>query len=149
MFNTALSTKEVTMRLVSPKMAIACALAVLIAVMGIQALYAQEAPKITRSLLMKQDMTIQGRQAVMIAVELEPGAEEGRHTHPAELYVFVREGELLLESEGQPTLTYKAGDAFYVGPGKIHNGINKGSVTTKLVAMLIAEKGKPLSSPAK
>ena len=111
--------------------------------------HAQEPPKVTRKVLLKQDMTIPDREAVMIAVELPPGSEEGRHTHSAELYVFVQEGTLLLESEGKENVTYKAGDVFYVGPGKVHNGKNIGTVTTRLTAFLVAEKSKPLSAPAK
>lgn len=115
----------------------------------IPAVYSEEPAKITRKVLLKQDMTIPDREAVMIAVELQPGSEEGRHTHPAELFVVVEEGTLLLESEGKDNIMYKAGDVFYVGPGKVHNGKNTGATTTKLTAFLVAEKGKPLSTPAK
>ena len=65
---------------------------------GIPAANAGE-PKVTKNPLMKHDMSIEGRQAVMVEVELEPGSEEGRHSHPAELYVYVREGTLTLECE--------------------------------------------------
>ena len=34
-----------------------------------------------------------------------------RHTHPAELYVYLIEGEIVLESEGQPDRVMKTGDA--------------------------------------
>jgi len=115
---------------------------------GANCVYA-EAPKVTKSPLMKHDMSLEGRLAVMVDVQIPSGAEEGRHSHPAELYVYVREGALTLESEGKETTTYKAGEVFNVGPDKVHNGMNKGDVTVKLLAVLIAEKGKPISSPAK
>lgn len=122
--------------------------AVLLLATGIYTVHA-DAPKVTKSPLMKQDMSIDGRLAVMVDVQLEPGSEEGRHSHPAELYVYVREGELTLECEGRPTTKYQAGEVFNVGPNTVHNGMNKGGVKTKLLAVLIAEKGKPLSSPAR
>lgn len=125
------------------------ALATFVGAVWIPAVHAQDPPKVTRQVLLKQDMTIPDREAVMISVVLPPGSEEGRHTHPAELYVFVQEGTLLLESEGKENVTYKAGDVFHVGPGKVHNGKNNGTVTTRLSAFLVAEKGKPLSAPAK
>ena len=53
-----------------------------------------------------------------------------------------------LETEGRPRTTYKPGDSFYVDAGKIHQGINTGSTPVKIVATLVAEKGKPLSTPA-
>jgi quercetin dioxygenase-like cupin family protein len=115
----------------------------------IPVVHAQEPAKVTRKVLLKQDMTIPDREAVMVAVELQPGSEEGRHTHPAELFVIVQEGTLLLECEGRDNVLYKAGDVFSVGPGKVHNGKNTGTITTKLTAFFVAEKGKPLSAPAK
>ena len=137
------------MKLACSKMFAVIALVIFVGAVWIPAVYAQEPPKVTRQVLLKQDMTIPDREAVMIAVELPPGSQEGRHTHPAELYVVVQEGTLFLESEGKDNETYKAGDVFYVGPGKVHNGKNNGTVTTRLAAFLVAEKGKPLSAPAK
>lgn len=116
---------------------------------GMQALNAQQAPSVKRNIVLKQDMEIPGREAVMAWVELPAGAAEGRHTHPAEVYVFVQEGTISLENEGKPTATLKAGDVFYIAPGKIHQAINNGNVTAKLSAVFVAEKGKPLTTPAK
>ena len=38
------------------------------------------------------------------------------------------------------------GESFYVEPGKIHEGINKGNAPVKAIASFIVEKGKPLTS---
>jgi quercetin dioxygenase-like cupin family protein len=120
-----------------------------VAVAGIGMLSAQPAPSVKRSVLLKQDMAIPGREAVMAVVELPPGAAEGRHTHPAEVYAFVQEGTISLEVEGKPTVTLKAGDIFTIAPGQIHQAINNGSTTARLSAVFIAEKGKPLTTPVK
>ncbi len=85
----------------------------------------------------------------MALVELPVGAQEGKHTHPAEVFAFVLEGTISLENEGIPTATLKAGEVFHVLPGKVHNAINAGTVTAKLAAVFVAEKGKPLTTPAK
>lgn len=135
-------------RILSRKILV-CVFAAILSMIWIQAAYAEEPPKVSRKVLLKQDMTMSEKEAVILAVEIQPGAEEGRHTHPAELYAVVQEGALLLEVEGKDNQTLKAGEAFFVAPGKIHNGKNVGTVTTKLNAFLVAEKGKPLSSPAK
>ncbi len=121
----------------------------LIGLAGGQALNAQQPPQVKRNIVMKQDMTIPGHEAVMALVELPPGSAEGRHSHPAEVYAFVQEGTISLETEGNPTVTLKAGDVFHIKPGQIHQAINKGSVTAKLAAVFVAEKGKPLTTPAK
>ncbi len=136
------------MNFVNAKRAAIVAVAVFVGAAGIQALNAQQAPAVKRSVLLKQDMGIPGREAIMASVELPPGSQEGRHTHPAEAYVFVLEGTISLENEGQPTATLKAGDVFFVAPGKIHQAINNGKATAKLAAVFVVEKGKPLTTQA-
>lgn len=108
---------------------------------------AQDAPQIKRSVLLRQDMTLAGHEAVVALIELPPGSAEGRHTHPAELYVYLIEGEIVLETEGQPDRVMKAGEAAAVMPGRVHQAINRGSVTAKGVAVFVAEKGRPLTAP--
>ncbi len=85
----------------------------------------------------------------MAIVELPAGSAEGKHTHLAEVYAFVQEGTISLEIEGKPTVTLKAGDVFHIPPGKVHEAKNNGSVTAKLAAVFVAEKGKPLTTPVK
>ena len=126
-----------------------CLVVALVGLATGQALNAQQPPQVKRNIVLKQDMTIPGREAVMAIVELPPGSAEGRHTHPAEVYAFVQEGTISLETEGNPTVTLKAGDVFHIKPGQIHQAINEGSVTAKLAAVFVAEKGKPLTTPAK
>lgn len=125
------------------------AVVVAIGIAGALALNAQQPPQVKRNILLKQDMSIPDREAVMALVELPPGSAEGKHTHPAEVYAFVQEGTISLENEGNPTVTLKAGDVFHLLPGKVHQAINNGSVTAKLAAVFVAEKGKPLTTPVK
>jgi len=73
----------------------------------------------------------------------------GKHTHPGEELGYVLEGTLLLEIEGAPARTLKAGDSFFVPAGKPHDGKNTGSGPAKVLATYIIEKGKPVASPAK
>jgi quercetin dioxygenase-like cupin family protein len=89
-----------------------------------------------------------GYQTIINTVEFAPGAREARHTHPGTLSGYVLEGTLTLEHEGRPTATYKAGEAFRVEAGKVHVGSNETAAPVKILATLVAEKGKPASSPA-
>jgi len=130
------------------KIAGLAAVAVLVAAAGVQTLNAQQTPAVKRNILLKQEMVLPGRDAVMALVELPPGSAEGRHTHPAEVFAFVQEGTISLEIEGKPTVTLKAGEIFYLAPGKVHQAINNSTAPAKLAAVFIAEKGKPLSTPA-
>ena len=103
-------------------------------------------PTVTRKVLIQQDLTIPGYTAALVSVEIPVGGREGRHTHPGTIMVVVQEGELTLDYEGKPTMTYKAGQSFYVEPGKIHEGINKGKTTVRAIASFVVEKGKPLTT---
>jgi quercetin dioxygenase-like cupin family protein len=108
---------------------------------------AQE-PTVQRKVLLTHDLAIPGYQTVLGAVEIPPGGREGRHTHPGAVVVYIQEGVLTFDYEGNPTMTYKAGDSFFIEAGKIHEGINKGTSPVKAVATFVVEKGKPLTSPA-
>jgi quercetin dioxygenase-like cupin family protein len=112
------------------------------------ALYAQ-APGLKRTELQDRDLSIPGRHVVQARVEFEPGAGVGRHTHPGEEISVVLEGSLLLEVDGQPARTVKAGEAFFIPAGVIHAGKNAGSVKGVVLATYVVEKGKPVATPVK
>src|SRR5205085_13935 len=109
---------------------------------------AAQQPQVTRKVLMQQDLAIPGYAAALVAVEIPAGGREGRHTHPGTAMVFVQEGTITLDYEGKPSKTYKAGEAFSVEPGKIHEGINNGTTTARAIASFVVEKGKPLTTQA-
>ncbi len=121
--------------------------ALALALAGASAADAQQ-PTVTRKVLSQQDLQIPNQQISLLSVEIPVGGREGRHTHPGGLIVYVQEGAITLDYEGKPTMTYKAGDTFYVEAGKIHEGINNGNVPSKALAVLVAEKGKPLAAQA-
>jgi quercetin dioxygenase-like cupin family protein len=140
------SPREDAMKKPGSKMPFAIGL--LVGAVGMSVLGAQQTPSPKVTLLLKKDMQIPGREAVMGLAELPPGAAEGRHTHPGDAFVYVLEGSLTYEEEGKPAATHKAGDAFVIESGKIHDQKNLGTTPEKHVAFLIAEKGKPLRTDA-
>jgi quercetin dioxygenase-like cupin family protein len=104
------------------------------------------APTVTRTVLMQKDLPIPGYVAALVAVELPVGAREGRHMHSGTLVAYVKEGALTLDYEGKPTVTYKVGETFSVDPGKVHEGMNKGNVPTRLIATFVFPKDKPMTT---
>jgi quercetin dioxygenase-like cupin family protein len=132
------------------KLAIAAAFAAgtLAGAIGIGTLYAQQ-PGFKRAVLQKQELSAQGRDAVVALAEFVPGGVAGRHTHPGEELGYVVEGTLLLEVDGRAPQTLKAGDVFFVEAGKVHDGKNVGSTPAKVLATYVVERGKPVASPAK
>ena len=118
------------------------------ALLGCVALYAQQ-PGFTRKLLQDQNLSVSDRHAVQALAEFVPGGQAGKHTHPGEELGYVVEGTLQLEIAGQPPRTVKAGEAFFVPAGVVHDGKNIGSGPAKVLATYIVEKGKPVATPAK
>lgn len=110
-------------------------------------LYAQQAA-FKRTVLQQADISAPGREVVTAMVEFQPGGSPGRHTHPGEEVGYVVDGSILLEQEGKPSATLKAGQAFLIPAGTVHNATNNNTGVTRLVANYIVEKGKPLATPA-
>jgi len=111
-------------------------------------LFAQQSG-IARFPLQTQEFNVPGRIAIQARVEIEPGIEGGKHTHPGLEMAYVIEGQLEVKVDGQPTRTYKVGEAFSVAEGVAHAATNTGTVTTKLLATYLVEVGKPLATPFK
>ena len=86
---------------------------------------------------------------VQARAEFAPGVAAGKHTHPGEEFGYVIEGTLLLEIDGQPPRTVKAGEAFFVPAGVVHDGKNVGPGPAKVLATYVVEKGKPVATPVK
>ncbi|HEY6931565.1 MAG TPA: cupin domain-containing protein [Thermoanaerobaculia bacterium] len=130
------------------RLVVASVIALSLSVAGIHVLKAQQAaPSVKRNILLRQDLTIPGHEAIMALVEIPPGGSEGKHIHPAaEVFGYIIEGEVTQYVEGQPIKTLKAGDIIHVLPGQVHEGSNKGTTPVKISAVFVAEKGKPLTT---
>jgi quercetin dioxygenase-like cupin family protein len=110
---------------------------------------AAQQPTVTRKILLKEDSAIPGYEQDLVAVEIPVGGREGRHTHPGSVMIYVQEGTLTFDYEGKPTATYNSGDALYVEPDKIHEGINNGQKPVKVIASFFLKKGVPMTSQVK
>lgn len=66
------------------------------------------------------------REVVQAQVELAPGVAFSRHRHPADETVYVLEGALEYQLEGQPPVTLKAGDILFIPAGTIQTAKNVG-----------------------
>lgn len=108
-----------------------------------------QASGLKRELVQKADVSDPNREAVVARVEVMPGTVAGRHMHPGDEISYVLEGEGEVLIDGEPSRKVKAGDAFIIPAGKIHDARNNGSVPMKLVVVYVVEKGKPLVTPVK
>ena len=77
-------------------------------------------------------------------VGLAPEAPPIKHTHPGEEIIYILEGSLEYEVEGQPTILCRAGEALTVPAGVAHSVRNVGSSNGAELATYVVEKGKSL-----
>ena len=126
------------------------AVAVLLAASGMvmQMVQAQQ-PGTKRTDLQRHDLSIPGREAIQVRVDIGPGEVAPRHKHPGEEIIYVLEGTLEYEVDGKPPVTLKAGDVLFIPYGTVHSARNPGSVNAAELATYIVEKGKPLLELAK
>ena len=99
---------------------------------------------IKRADLQRHDLSAPGREVVQVRVDFAPGAAFGKHTHPGEEIVYVIEGVLQYQVEGNPPVTLKAGEVLFIPAGAIHAARNIGSRSGAELATYIVEKDKPL-----
>lgn len=129
------------------------AIAVLLSVLGGRMVTAQDALKSGKILQRTELASAKGMEAILVLRELPPGGESGKHTQSGNEIVYIEEGSVVLEVQGKPPVTLKAGEAFQTGPGEVHNVKNANpSAPGKALAFYIAKKGtalENLSAPAK
>jgi quercetin dioxygenase-like cupin family protein len=85
-------------------------------------------------------------EAVMAIAEIAPGAMSGRHRHPGIEVAYILEGTVIIERDGQPPVTVKAGEALK-NEAAVHNARNPGTKPVKILAVYLVEKGKPMAEP--
>ena len=112
---------------------------------GGQRLNAQQEP-IKRTDLLTTDLAeIKNSEMHVWVADLAPGAATGRHSHPTPRFVYVIEGAVVLEMDGQSPQTFKAGQAFAEPPNVVHNFRNaSATASAKALGFQYAGKGQPL-----
>jgi quercetin dioxygenase-like cupin family protein len=90
-----------------------------------------------------------GKEGRMIEVSYPPGARDMVHRHDAHAFVYVLEGEIVMQLKGKPAVTIKAGQTFYEGPTDVHVvGRNVSNTEpARFVVVLLKAKGAPIFKP--
>ena len=74
-------------KLISVRLAVV--FATFLALFSVLTLHAQQTGEIKRTVLTKQDLSIPGREGLLVSVEFTPGAREAKHTHPGDLFAYL------------------------------------------------------------
>ena len=96
------------------------------------------------------DLTLKNWSATAVEVSYGPGESSAAHRHPGITIAYVLEGEIRSKVDDGPEKTYTAGQMFLETPGQLHAVSRNASATrpAKLLAILLSEKGKQLTTPA-
>lgn len=98
----------------------------------------------TRTDLQRHDLSIPGHETLQARIDIAPGATAPWHRHPGEEVIYVIEGTLEYQLEGQEPVTLKTGDVLFVPAGVAHKARNRTAANGAELATYIVEKGKPL-----
>ncbi|WP_411877897.1 cupin domain-containing protein [Polaromonas sp. YR568] len=92
---------------------------------------------------------VPGKQVAMAVVSYEPGQASTPHFHSGSVFAYVLEGEVVSQLEGQPPVTYKAGESWYEPPRAAHLVSRNASGTrpAKLLAWLLMDEGGQIKQP--
>jgi quercetin dioxygenase-like cupin family protein len=112
-------------------------------------LAAQEA---TVTPLISKDLPdLAGKEGSMVIVTYPPGGSSASHRHNSDLFVYMLEGNMVMQLKGGKEVTIGPGQTFYEGPEDIH-AVSRNASTTKPAKFLVfsvREKGTPGLIPAK
>jgi len=127
-------------KLISVRVAIV--FATFLALFSVLILHAQQTGEIKRTVLEKKDLSVSGREGLLVRVEFTPGAREAKHTHPGDLFAYLQEGTLTLNREGTPTVTLNPGEVFFVPAEKVHWAECAEKSPCKVLVTFVVEKRK-------
>src|SRR5262247_2810819 len=117
------------------------------------ALSQQQTPATKVTTLLKEVVAeLPGREIIMVTLDIPPGGGSAAHRHPGHhIFGYVLEGTYTLKlGDGAETVLSK-GQTFYEAPGQLHGVSANASQTepAKVLAVLVAESGKPITVPEK
>ena len=92
-----------------------------------------------------------GKEIRMIEVSYPSGVVDPVHVHNAHAFVYVLEGQIVMQLKGKSAVTLKAGQTFYEGPSDVHVVGRNASNTApaRFVVVLLKAKGAPILTPVK
>ena len=102
-------------------------------------------------LLSKDIPELPGKSVEMITVRYAPGAVDPIHRHNAQVFVYVLEGNVVMQVKGGAQQELGPGQTFYEGPDDVHTVGRNASKTkpAKFLVFFIKDKQAPILTPVK
>lgn len=106
------------------------------------------------TVLLRKDVTSYAKTDMVLTVReivLPPGSVGEKHRHPGPVVVYVIDGDLEIQLQGQPPHVYHRGETFSEDPGQLHLSSRNASQTTpvRLLSYILSRNGEPLTQPEK
>jgi quercetin dioxygenase-like cupin family protein len=97
------------------------------------------------TLMVKELPDFPGKDGMVEIVDFAPGEVSQPHRHNADLFVYVLEGTIVTQVEGEAPKNLKAGDVFFESPTDVHVVSCNASATkpAKLLVFYVKDKGAP------
>ncbi len=113
---------------------------------GAQGAGAHEIKPAVKSLLKKPLAGIPGKEANVVLFAVGPGWTFGKHSHPGHIFVYMLEGSIKIEVEGEPTHVLSPGDVLYEvpGPNMVANNISS-TKGARFLVFQVGDIGEPLT----
>lgn len=112
--------------------------------------FAGPAPDVTVKALLARDLNGRpGKEIRMLTVEYVAAGASLPHRHNAQVFVYVLEGAIRMQIQGQAPVSLSAGDTFYEGPDDVHALSQNASTTrpARILVFMIKDKAAPVSIP--
>lgn len=104
----------------------------------------------TVTMLLNQALVgMDSKEVNLVQVDVPAGFETPRHLHPGHMFMYVLEGSVEIDVEGQPTVQLAAGEAVYEIPGIPMIGRNLSTTEgARLLIFALGDAGAPIELPA-
>lgn len=89
-------------------------------------------------------------EGVLLVITLAPGEASPAHRHQAHVFVYMLEGEVLMQVAGGPERRLRPGDVFEEKPDDIHTQARNLSSTApaRFAVFMVKKQGVPVVLPA-
>ncbi len=113
---------------------------------GVQGAAAHEIKPAITKLLNTPLAGIAGQEANVVLFNVGPGWKIANHFHPGHIIVYMLQGSIKIEVEGEPTRVIGPGDVLYENPDRnmVANNISS-TKGAKFLVIGVGDIGKPLT----
>ena len=113
---------------------------------GAQGAAAHEIKPAVTKLLNQPLAGIAGKEANVVLFAVGPGWTIGKHSHPGHIFVYMLEGSIKIEVEGEPTEILSPGDVLYElpGPSMVANNVSS-TEGARFLVFQVGDIGEPLT----